>query len=438
MGGVHPLHDLQRHRRRTCSDRHGRGSALAGALFPLDGAGWFRGFVVDDAVDAADLVADATRDPRLELCRVIIDVGGRAIGGSDYARVVQLLNGAVRGNMSISLAMMGAGPMSIVRLCAAFVLPRSAALFVMIGIAVMAAIAITLPQSSHAGEWKKQTHNDSIIKLRTGWDWTKPRRGSYWVQWNDGFTMQTHSSSWRLGVTPRIEVMVYRMAPQMYWLGRSEEAMRLDEDFLKVWNYLKKSGVSNTDPIQCEARECVTFTADGIYSCGAFTHWSGQLNDRNNTDLIAAYFCAARSMTVTAENLNKIFATIAIRGKTSGYEKRATMSNIPEQLREIADVGLSSRAEQGDAEAQFRLGHNYQNGIGGQQQNIFKARLWYTKAAENGHSEAQYIIGLNYEKGRFVSKDLDVALDWYSKSAEQGYAPARSALGRLQGESSAE
>ncbi len=114
------------------------------------------------------------------------------------------------------------------------------------------------------------------------------------------------------------------------------------------------------------------------------------------------------------------------------------MSNIPEQLREIADVGLSSRAEQGDAEAQVRLGHNYQHGMGGQQQNIFKARLWYTKAAENGHSEAQYIIGINYEKGRFVSKDLDVALDWYSKSAEQGYAPARSALARLQAAASAE
>ena len=109
--------------------------------------------------------------------------------------------------------------------------------------------------------------------------------------------------------------------------------------------------------------------------------------------------------------------------------KRATTDRVVEQQQEKKNLDdLSSRAEQGDADAQYTLGNNYKTGIG-VQRDIFEARRWHLRAAENGHSEAQYEIGYSYEKGRFVSKDLDVSLSWYKKAAAQENARAQFKVG---------
>ena len=145
---------------------------------------------------------------------------------------------------------------------------------------------------------------------------------------------------------------VQRIASQWYWRGSNEEAYRLDEDFLVLWNYLKRTGVSDIKPIKCEARNCVTFTAGGENSCGAFTHWSGQLSSRNDTDLLGGYYCAGRHLDVTSENLNMVFASLAIRGKAGGYVKRATTDGAVEQQQD-SESDLSSQAEQSAVGAQL-------------------------------------------------------------------------------------
>ncbi len=196
-----------------------------------------------------------------------------------------------------------------------------------IGLLLLFLLTFAVPL--HAGEWKKQPYQDSIIELHTDWHWTAPNRGEYWTVWTDNFSMQTHTAYWSLGKTPRIAVRIKRLAPNYgYWYGSVEEYNRLNEAFLTWWNYLNDSGVSDSVPVQCKARDCVTFTASGRYRCGAFTHWSGQLNDRNDTDLISGYFCGSYSKTVTVETLNKIFSSIAIRGDDGGYVKRATTQQI--------------------------------------------------------------------------------------------------------------
>lgn len=296
-------------------------------------------------------------------------------------------------------------------------------------LAALAVIAITLPQIANAGEWKNQSHQDSIIELWAGWNWTKPERGKYGIRWRDDFSVSSHEASWNLRKIPRISVRVERLAPNYgSWYGSVEEWFRLDEEFLTWWQYLNNVGVSDIVSIQCDARDCVTFTAGGIYSCGAFTHWSGQLNGRNDTDLIGGYYCAGRSNTVTAENINMIFASIAIRGIAGGYEKRATTANIADPSQEEVVDDLSARAEQGDAVAQYILGQNYLSG-NGVQRSTAEARRWYLRAAENGHSEAQYEIGYLYERGRSVGKDQDVALNWYRKAAAQENVRAQFKIG---------
>ena len=48
------------------------------------------------------------------------------------------------------------------------------------------------------------------------------------------------------------------------------------------------------------------------------------------------------------------------------------------------------------------------------------AFTWYRKAADNGNAEAQYKLGLYYESGEVVSKDMDEAIKLYRLAAENG------------------
>lgn len=85
-------------------------------------------------------------------------------------------------------------------------------------------------------------------------------------------------------------------------------------------------------------------------------------------------------------------------------------------------------AEQGDAKAQFRLGRCYHNGYG-VTQDYQSAVKWYCKAAEQGNAFAQHNLGYCYYFGEGVEQDLVEAVKWYKKAAEQGTALSQNALG---------
>ena len=85
-------------------------------------------------------------------------------------------------------------------------------------------------------------------------------------------------------------------------------------------------------------------------------------------------------------------------------------------------------AEQGDSDAQYNLGSCYEDGLG-VDQDPRQAEYWYRKAAEQGDVDAQYKLGSCYEDGLGVDKDLRQAEYWYRKAAEQGDADAQYNLG---------
>jgi TPR repeat protein len=60
------------------------------------------------------------------------------------------------------------------------------------------------------------------------------------------------------------------------------------------------------------------------------------------------------------------------------------------------------------------------------------AMKWYLAAAQQGRAEAQFKVGYLYEQGLGVSPNKPVAMDWYQKSSQQGYAFATDALKALQ------
>jgi TPR repeat protein/Flp pilus assembly protein TadD len=92
---------------------------------------------------------------------------------------------------------------------------------------------------------------------------------------------------------------------------------------------------------------------------------------------------------------------------------------------------LGSKAEQGQAEAQFNLGDAYYSGKG-TGKSLEQAFFWYEKAALQGHAKAQRALGAMYELGKGPApKEPEKAAYWYGKAAEQGLARAQTNLGIL-------
>jgi TPR repeat protein len=93
-------------------------------------------------------------------------------------------------------------------------------------------------------------------------------------------------------------------------------------------------------------------------------------------------------------------------------------------------VGHGSRAEAGDAEAQYQLGATYALGQG-VPRNYKAAVSWFRRAAEQDHIGAAYNLGVMYAGGRGVRQDFAEALRWYRKAADQGHTAAQASLGAL-------
>ena len=83
-------------------------------------------------------------------------------------------------------------------------------------------------------------------------------------------------------------------------------------------------------------------------------------------------------------------------------------------------------AEQGDVEAQARLGVLYSSSP---QSNYQEALAWYKKAASQGNARAMVDIGDMYKRGKGVLANLQEAFNWFSKAAELGDGDAMSRIG---------
>ncbi|NOX52255.1 MAG: hypothetical protein GXP16_17220, partial [Gammaproteobacteria bacterium] len=74
------------------------------------------------------------------------------------------------------------------------------------------------------------------------------------------------------------------------------------------------------------------------------------------------------------------------------------------------------RAEQGDAEAQTRVGEIFEQGLG-TTPDFTVAKLWYEKAANQDYTRAQVNLGHIYERGLGVEPNPSMALTWYRRAA---------------------
>jgi uncharacterized protein len=81
---------------------------------------------------------------------------------------------------------------------------------------------------------------------------------------------------------------------------------------------------------------------------------------------------------------------------------------------------LLTKAQSGDAEAQYQLSRIYFEGNGVDQSDK-KGAIWVRKSAEQGHAMAMADLGLMYASGVMCRKDAVEADKWLTLSSRQGY-----------------
>jgi TPR repeat protein len=91
----------------------------------------------------------------------------------------------------------------------------------------------------------------------------------------------------------------------------------------------------------------------------------------------------------------------------------------PTKLRGSTPEELGKMAEQGDAEAQWRLGTLYRNGDGVRQSDT-EANDWFRRASEQKYVPALSSLGSQYWAGRGVQQDYNKAYFWYDLALAQG------------------
>jgi len=91
-------------------------------------------------------------------------------------------------------------------------------------------------------------------------------------------------------------------------------------------------------------------------------------------------------------------------------------------------TGLKAKAEQGDVQAQGRLGKAYAKGEG-VPRDYKQAARWCGLAASNGNIEAEAMLGELYQAGQGVPRDLTNALRWLTQAAQAGGTDAQYDLG---------
>jgi len=98
-----------------------------------------------------------------------------------------------------------------------------------------------------------------------------------------------------------------------------------------------------------------------------------------------------------------------------GYAYEYGHLDLDKDLKQAA-VWFRKSADQGSAAAQNHLGHFYENGLGGLPQDYTQAMYWFRKSSEQDDPYSQYSLGVMYEAGWGVPKDPAQAAYWYNRA----------------------
>ena len=107
---------------------------------------------------------------------------------------------------------------------------------------------------------------------------------------------------------------------------------------------------------------------------------------------------------------------IAVFLLTSGGAKAAC--TFAEQAEKSGKINIAfmqyiyCAEEENDAEAQYKLGSMYYQGVGLPRPDFRRAVAFFSRAANNGYAPAQVKLGLLYWRGEGIAKNLKMAHKW--------------------------
>jgi TPR repeat protein len=102
-------------------------------------------------------------------------------------------------------------------------------------------------------------------------------------------------------------------------------------------------------------------------------------------------------------------------------------TNAKEQEEKIDITQLTKQAEQGNSNAQFKLGTIYFKGEGVLTDCNLSIK-WWKKGAKQNNTDAQFALGNAYESYKF-NHNYKEALKWYKQAADLGHLDAKTTVG---------
>src|SRR3954447_3664781 len=105
----------------------------------------------------------------------------------------------------------------------------------------------------------------------------------------------------------------------------------------------------------------------------------------------------------------------------------ADSAKSPTELEKVLKESLP-KAEQGDAEAQYKVGLAFYASCN-DAEHFAKAIPWFRKAAEQDFGLAQFKLGVCYSRGEGVEKDLEQSVRWNRAAAKNSIPEAEFNMG---------
>jgi hypothetical protein len=146
--------------------------------------------------------------------------------------------------------------------------------------------------------------------------------------------------------------------------------------------------------------------------------------------LVVVLVAATGSAVVRANDGEATATMIAPAQAVDGHATDATDTRSAREKRrrptEAEFDELTAKAEGGDAKAQYNLGMMYHNGGGKAHPRDYElAMKWLRLSADQGNVEAEDRVGLMYYLGEGVTQDYAEAVRWYKTAAKKGNAHAQ-------------
>ena len=219
----------------------------------------------------------------------------------------------------------------------------------------------------------------------------------------------------------------------MKWLLKAEKKKHRYARFLVGEAYFYGNGVKRDEAkaIELWTKAARQGDPDAQTSMGIFfksrkeyaeaVKWFQMAAEHGNAD--AQYHLAQTYTIMDALQFFDEF-NMKLEGKTPRAKKKA-----PQRIRHTYEISelLRRAAEQGHADAQYRLAEMYDKADGVKRDLSIAAR-WYREAAEGGNPEAQYRLGFMYQYGQGIEENEYEAIRLWYLAAKQGEPHAEESL----------